>query len=39
MIILWFAGLRGAIALILALTTDDKVIINSTYFIVLFTNI
>ncbi|KAH3758972.1 sodium/hydrogen exchanger 3 protein [Pelomyxa schiedti] len=41
-VVLWFAGLRGAIALILALsltTPHARLITNTTYVIVLFTNL
>ncbi|EDR25423.1 sodium/hydrogen exchanger, putative [Entamoeba dispar SAW760] len=38
-IMLWYAGLRGAIAVILALQMNNPNVINTTYSIVLFTNI
>ena len=38
-IMLWYAGLRGAIAIILALQMDNPHVINTTYSIVLFTNV
>lgn len=35
----WWAGLRGAVAIILALSTKTPVFVNAVYFIVLFTNL
>ncbi|KAL7717607.1 Sodium/hydrogen exchanger [Entamoeba marina] len=39
MLMLWFAGLRGAIAIILCVEMDNQIVTNTTYTIVLFTNI
>ncbi|KAL7722879.1 Sodium/hydrogen exchanger [Entamoeba marina] len=39
MMMLWFAGLRGAIAIILCVQMNNPIITNTTYTIVLFTNI
>ncbi|ELP87907.1 sodium/hydrogen exchanger, putative [Entamoeba invadens IP1] len=38
-LMLWYAGLRGAIAIILALQMGNPLIVNTTYMIVLFTNV
>ncbi|BFU26030.1 sodium/hydrogen exchanger 3, putative [Entamoeba histolytica HM-1:IMSS-B] len=38
-IMLWYAGLRGAIAVLLSLQMASPIIINTTYSIVLFTNV
>ncbi|ELP87625.1 sodium/hydrogen exchanger, putative [Entamoeba invadens IP1] len=38
-LMLWYAGLRGAIAILLSLTMGSVLVINTTYSIVLFTNV
>jgi NhaP-type Na+/H+ and K+/H+ antiporter len=38
MFVQWWAGLRGAVAIILALTQGNPMFTNAVYVIVLFTN-
>jgi sodium/hydrogen exchanger 8 len=39
MFVQWWAGLRGAVAIILALTQGNPMFTNAVYVIVLFTNL